>query len=163
MGEAIETKIILPPNKFAGEQRRRLIAIDPGQTTGLAEVLLAHDNSNLWNAMISTFTLRWPQQAAAIANNLDAYDVIVVEDWRLRQADAAAMVGQNLWGPKVLGWIEGNLEATGSLHKLVYQRPSTLAMFPLQTIKKWMNGFTPDTAHERDALRHLIYYLAQGA
>lgn len=134
---------------------RRVIAVDPGETTGWAvgrigggEFQLERYGATPWKEFVLTY--------ARTMFGEDPFEIVVYESWRLRHRNALEMAGsdftavQCIGGLKLCAWMTGALLSTKEpAHKPVADRQ--------------MGGtdYLPGRGgveHHRDAIRHLCHY-----
>jgi hypothetical protein len=134
----------------------KITAIDPGLSIGVATVVLLHQYGNTWDAEFTVDTLQWPDGAGYLRSQvLASADVVIVEDWRLRAGAALSLVGSQLWGPFVEGFVIGDLAASNRPAP-IFQSPAQ-AMHVAQMLGR--TGVVTENEHEKDALKHLLVYL----
>lgn len=157
-------KIKLPETFFPDKEYLLIVAVDPGETIGVAAAnLIRCGNKRLpgkptvWDLQVTTDQLNWLDDVVYLRDHFaENADVLIVEDWRLRKDTAMSMVGQVLYGPQVIGFLNLHLHYANYQDKLVWQQPAQkegLDTF-IQKRIDW-----PRSEHERDALRHLVAYL----
>ena len=135
----------------------KLLAIDPGETTGLAEF----DKGTLVRAwQIPTKTV---EQGAEVLSELirdGNYSEIVVEEyrvfsWRTKQHSWSA-----LHTPQLIGFIRGALALLGL--KPVMQTPQNAKGFVTNDKLKDWDMYIKGQTHARDATRHGCFFLLFG-
>jgi hypothetical protein len=135
----------------------RIIAFDPGEQTGwayadlssegLANVQFGYD---AWKVVAMQFL------QAQLGER--PFDIVVYESWRLRAANAMALVGSDLPSSQCVGAIK--MAAWHSNTFICTSEPSNKPV-----IDSFMGGtdYLPardQVEHYRDALRHLYWYAA---
>lgn len=121
------------------------MAVDPGDTTGVATLdYIPRFVSYSYGDFLDY--LRFFEGHGRIAT-------FVVEQFVTRPGNFARIQ----YAGRVIGAIDYFARKNGA--RVVYQQPSTVkTMIPLKELKS-TPGWSCKTAHEWDALRHLIYYL----
>ncbi len=156
-------KIKLNSNFYPDNQALVISSFDPGKTLGVATALLGREGAQVWEARFHTCTYRFPEDAKALADvELSVSDILIVETWRLFGSHAKQLIGDALPGPQCLGYIVGKLWETGQEKKLVYQTPSNKEHVDIESVRNWLGESWGTSEHERDAIRHLIFYLQKG-
>lgn len=141
------------------------VAIDPGQTTGLAEaVLLREPNPNIYEVKITTHLYEWPGAAAKIKQHLSGAGQVAMENFRLQPLKAASLSWNELPAPRVIGWVEGTLQVQIMMHNLFTYEPSETKMLSNDFLKTRLGDLPPSKPdHQRDALRVLMtHWLKRG-
>jgi hypothetical protein len=153
----------------------RVLSLDPGERVGWARADVHEDGT--WTDLRHGITpLR--DMAIAVADSFgiaaeyfsksdvcggSEYDVVIVEDWRLRPAEAKHFVGSSFPSVQFIGAVRLCCWLSGT--KLVMQGASTK-----KTADKSMAALRPDLyakvttprahddAHDMDAIRHLWFH-----
>ena len=145
-----------------------LAAFDPGESTGMVKCELTCLTGDLWQPAIQVDTILWPEGAADIRDTTLDADIVIVEDFRVRDKEAKSIIGDRLWSAEVTGWIVGTLTALPSSRELVMQAPLCKDFCSPHMVCKRLS-FWPTfdkkgkaiASHEGDALLHLLYYLSK--
>lgn len=139
---------------------KRVLGIDPGDTTGyaFADVIFDQDKWALMNIFTSEAT--YPlgiRDLVACAVNVEKPEVIVIEDYIIRQPH----FGQSPIAIKVIGVLQVNF--CTSTVQVVLQQPVEKARFPNTRLSK--KGIDPKhkSLHEMDALRHIAIWAQKEA
>lgn len=157
----------------------RVLALDPGERVGWARADVAEDGT--WSELRHGIT---PLKDMALAvyraleteppdiegdglpAKLPEYDVLVVEDWRLRAEKAKSFVGSSFPAVQFIGMVR--LCAWRSGCKLVMQGPAlkttadkTLARLWPEMYEKVTQSISHDDGHDLDAIRHLWVWTYQ--
>ena len=133
-----------------------LIAIDPGQTSGVAVLGAMNDT-----AYVDTFAWTWPNEAAkfkelfalAKPGKKAHTTLIMIEDFRLRPAKATALSWNRFPAVKVIGWVE-MLCVTHDLPLPDYLQPAQTKEITNEHLLQHFPSI-PNNRHQRDALRIL--------
>lgn len=132
---------------------RRIIALDPGDTTGFAYGVLTDDGQF---RLELAGEREWLQMCEWLHENLERryLDEVVIESWRLRPGRAPALSGGRLIPVQCIGAIR--LACALNKTPLHVQEPA---------IKQVVDRMMGDTAylpkgsnHAKDATRHLFYH-----
>lgn len=152
----------------------RVLALDPGNRVGWARADVAEDGT--WTDLRHGIT-PLKDMALAVHHSLlahspeelpfePAYDVLVVEDWRLRAEKARSFIGSDFPSVQFIGavrlccWLSGcqlvmqgpNLKTTAD--KTLKRMWPEMAEFVSQSISH-------DDGHDLDAIRHLWVWTYQ--
>lgn len=132
---------------------RRILALDPGETTGWATFE--------GQAMVNSGQIKGPtlfdcyRQIRALIDLTDPHD-LVMENYKIYAWKAKDHSWSELFTPKLIGAIEC----------LMAERDCVVKMQMAQQAKGFCTddrlklfGFWPDGKHARDAVRHAVYYL----
>lgn len=153
-------KVVLNDNRFKDTDYYRILAVDPGKTIGLCKAELHRVKGSTWEMLLTTATLQWPGQVEALEKLLVFSDALIVETWRLRANTAKSLIGSDMVGPQVVGYLVG--WATLNDRQVTWQHPAD-AMELTQFVKSNIpDEQWPRTEHERDAIKHVIAYLLRG-
>lgn len=153
----------------------RVLALDPGERVGWARADVAEDGSwtdlrhgitPLKDMALAVFdaqihpTYDHVLEVAQIDGDLTDYDVLVVEDWRLRAEKARSFIGSSFPAVQFIGMMRMLSWVSGC--KLVMQGPNlkTTADKTLKRLWPEMAEFvgqsiSHDDGHDLDAIRHL--------
>lgn len=150
----------------------RVLALDPGEKVGWARADIAEngDWTNLRHGITPLRDMVLAVHAALTINcehydpPLDpTYDVIVIEDWRLRPDKAHSMIGSSFPSVQFIGAVRLCCWVSGT--KLVTQQPSerNLANKPMKALRPDLyelvtKPISHDDGHDQDALKHLWFY-----
>lgn len=142
-------------------QVQEVLAVDPGERVGWARASITPTGE--WIDMRHGIT-PLKDFAMALAQQAPAYDVVVVEDWRLQPNKAHSFIGssfpsvQFVGMVKLLTWVNPHV-------KLVTQQPSerNLANKPMKALRPDLydlvtKPISHDDGHDQDALKHLFYW-----
>jgi hypothetical protein len=124
----------------------RILAIDPGETTGLAAIDL-----DTFGWPITTWTLGPATHHDRLFKILGGYNAVVCESFDNRGNIAALLVSVEYIGVVKLA---SDLHLT----EAIFQTPSEGKTF-WDDRKLRKLGLWKPTTHERDAVRHLLYFL----
>lgn len=132
---------------------QRLLAIDPGVTTGIA--------AGLWNTVDHSFSLSggfqlpW-EKRFAVRWLVEEADIIVIESFRLYRHKATDQVNSDFPSSQVIGMTELAAYMVDKLDKVVKQPASCIQNVQiLEADSKKLEGLQ----HAQDAYRHLRYYV----
>lgn len=137
----------------------RIVAFDPGKTTGFAEAVVSDDGTI---QEVKTYILEWERRFAVYAllygilKEAPLPDTVVVEAFRLYEHRMKSQVGSDFPSVQVIGIIETYCFEMGILERIVYQPASVLSRV---TIPDAFKEQIQKSAHARDAFRHLRYYV----
>jgi hypothetical protein len=149
-----------------------LHVFDPGVTTGYA--LLEYDHEGI--VVLKTRTFPYEPQAiweyfvnpaGWLSDPRDPKTPVtyLIEEFRLRDDKLEHLQNNVMPASIVRGWIEMMLMATYSAYYIpdrviAYQQPSAMAPFKSTGLMKERLGLSklPVSEHERDALRHGLYF-----
>lgn len=147
---------------------KRVLALDPGDRVGWARADV-HEDGTWENLKHGITPLR--DMAIAVHSSLATtgsrrdpkYDIVVVEDWRLRPGEERNFIGSSFPSVQFIGmvklccWLSGTTYVTQqpsdkkiALKSMANLRPDTHEM--VTTPRKH------DDAHDMDALMHLWFY-----
>jgi len=149
----------LEPNWFVkkvGENLTRVVALDPGETTGVA---VFEGPRKLYEDQLTTKDV--PAAAKRLAEMIDAWGakVVVCEDYRVYAWKIRQHAWSSLHTPRLIGAIELVCHVGGIL--LVKQSAQVAKTFCTdEKLDQW--GVNSDRRHSRDAIRHACYYLLFG-
>lgn len=138
----------------------RIIALDPGVSTGWAygevkdgKLEVTNHGWDHWD----TFALKLHERMS----EKHEWDVMVYETWRLTRRGADNLLGSDLQPSQAIGaykmcaWLSSK---SGHDVQIVGQEPAIK-----DVVDGWMGGTaylpTSEVEHNRDALRHLWYYV----
>jgi len=122
------------------------LAIDPGEKyCGVATKITASTKSS-------------KELLSFLRANINCYDIVVVEEFRLYPWTAKAHVWSNMPVCKLIGKIEYICEENNI--RIIYQ-PASIKKLPF--VKKIIKecGLKFKSQHEKDAYMHLVYYLKE--
>jgi len=142
--------------------RMRLLAIDPGETTGIALFLNIQpvNQFELKPRQVSGVIEPVASLADQIASTLNRYreiDVIILEDYRVYKWRAKQHTWSDLHTPRLIGAIE----YIASKEKIpIIKQPAHVAkQFCTDDKLKHWGMYISGLKHARDAVRHGCYYL----
>lgn len=143
----------------------RIISLDPGGTTGIAIYDdKAFDSEDLWRR----YSLGPKEHHAELWHELlteGPFNAVVYENFLYQRRDVDAGVSLELISREYIGIIKlAHQRHPGETSKLVVQSPSIGKDTPgtfwndkkLRQLGLWVSS-----EHERDATRHLLYYVSQ--
>jgi hypothetical protein len=134
----------------------RILAIDPGHTTGVATGLWDSGlDFKLWNA----FQLPW-EMRFTLAHEIDLADLIVIESFRLYKHKAQDQINSDFPSVQVIGAVEAFAWRLSKLEKIVKQPSSCIQNVKILSEHE---EFTRGLIHAQDAYRHLRYYIVTQA
>ena len=141
----------------------RLIAIDPGQTTGYVDVLYDPANGD-WRvvdakeiAWVNRFTLRPLLADPFIGLPLPSF--VVCEQFTLYAHKAYDQVGSHFPAVRVIGTLEAYLDELGILDRLIFQGASVRERVTvLDKHASMIHG-----PHITDAYQHVRYFIVTNA
>ena len=137
--------------KIWEETERRVVAIDPGDKyIGIAAVGVSRiGTSSPSRSFVENVLIRKPWMNK---------EVWVIEDFVLYPRSAEAFYYKTFPTSEFIGMLEITAKRLGI--PTVRQRASTVKNFVTnERLEEWDLAHIPRNEHERDALRHLIYYL----
>ncbi|MBU1621780.1 MAG: hypothetical protein KJ888_20910 [Gammaproteobacteria bacterium] len=158
-------KLKLNKKFFPAQELVKLVAIDPGKSTGVAVATLLREreagSAVIWDVLLSTTTLYpWPDIAVASAlafDVLDSADAVICEEWRLRQDKATTLIGQQLTGPEV----KGAVQLWCLSHRIpIHLRTASQITGTQNHVKSKVEDW-PVSDHEQDALCHLVMWIEE--
>jgi hypothetical protein len=138
----------------------RVIAVDPGETTGYA-----HGYITGGEMLIATGQAAWTHRQ--LHEHLGWYQphIIVCETFDFRRSPRAQRDRVNLYAKEMIGIIELYVEETSWPVQLHYQTPSQVmqrvAYFNPKRLKE-ENIHKPGKKHADEAARHLLYWFTFG-
>ena len=149
-----------------------LLAIDPGETTGMVLFRYACDSSPLrltgyHPEILDHGDIPTPDLADAalcLSSLLPKYkpDVIVVEDYRVYQQYAKVHIGDPLHTAKLIGVIIGVVSTLSFATSLVLIPASKKGRWPEKRLERWFPAISREIhGHSRDALKIGLAYLEQ--
>lgn len=149
-------------------ERFPIVGLDPGETIGVcrATLTLATDPPQvLWE----TFNLRWPHQAQQLSNLVcQEARTIVLEGFRLfpQIARQGSLTYNALVPIEVIGFVRGIVTQLGNYLPegeltLVEQLSAIKATWSDAVVKDMVRDDYPRGPHQRDAMRHILAYLAR--
>lgn len=153
--------MLIRTNQLIGDGLR-VLAIDPGKTTGVAIATLTPADGMAVALSYQTQVIDWPDSAAWLASLIKEADLVICEDWRLRPNKALQVCGDVLWGDRCAGYVEGT--CVSNWISLCWQQPSEMTHFREYikgTITNMDEGW-PKSEHAQDALVHLFVWLLKG-
>lgn len=137
-------------------QPTHLIAFDPGDTTGVAIVQ--------GGKPISTYTISMQCMINTIATKTSVFytwkktSIWIAEDFLLYPAKAAGQAFSKIPSAQVLGML--SVAAAMANKQLILQRASDVKQFATDDrIRSWGWNVQHMSTHERDAIRHALFYL----
>jgi len=154
-------------NKFQDKDVVILASFDPGESTGAVECTLNRLDSDLWQPTMWVHTIPWPEGAAGIRDIVLDANVVIVEEFRVREKEAKSIIGDRLWSAEATGWIVGLVQTFRAPRELIMQAPWAKDFCPPKVVQARL-GYWPTLdkkgkaieSHEGDALLHLMYFLA---
>lgn len=149
----------------------RIISIDPGETAGWATCTLGEDYVGPGETGLvvrdlvhdSTPMLAfWRGYDKAMKDPERRFQVTIYESWKLTRHGAKVLVGSDMRSSQLIGMIRASYlqakDAGATLDPLIHVPPAAKSV-----VDAWFGGpdYLPvsDVDHNRDALRHLFYYL----
>jgi len=143
---------------------KRIIGIDPGQTTGYVDALFDL-NSGTWQ-VVDAREIAWderfilkPLLAGALCT---AYvqpllpDFVVTEQFTLYAFKAKDQIGSTFPSVRVIGTLEAYMQEFGILRRLCFQPASVRSrVLTLEEHRRWLVG----SVHKHDAYQHLRYFI----
>ncbi len=156
--------IKLAPGAFPHKDNVEIVAFDPGKTVGVCHAILLRQRDNIWDVVFVTKERKYPDDAHTITNtDIDGADIIICEAWRLYADKAKSLIGDDLPGPRALGFIEGYLSHEGRRPPVLQSAECIRGLDPQYTkaVEEYI-GYKIKSNHERDALKHILYYLVTG-
>lgn len=137
-----------------------MVCFDPGKSIGRAMADVAKvGGDNGYTIYVATAVYPWPEVGTAeqIVRDILKAKTVIAEDFRLYSHKANELSWNALPAARSLGFIEGMA--------VLERKPLTLQMAVVgkQVTDAFLesvftHGGLPKTAHERDALRHLVRY-----
>jgi len=132
--------------------RKRILAFDPGESTGVVEVDCGELKSSC------TVGIDELKQRLAMSYWLPtAYDIWVAEDFYLTGTSSLKTQKSLLSPHRVLSWLEFVIAMHDPEMRLVKQSAANAKRLDLVKKFDWKLG----TKHEKDAANHALYYIYQ--
>ena len=137
-------------------------AYDPGETTGFVIVRSGDWPPELVTSSVLTSPLHILDSFAIIKDSgtLTEGLVIIIEDFRLYAGYSRTMINNRFEPVKVIGQIELLANMAGISECLTYQMASCKTGFPNSLLTELGYQLKGVSIHERDALRHALYWTA---
>jgi hypothetical protein len=135
----------------------RILAIDPGETTGTAVLESSKDSVELIS--YADLSLKEFKKELSVAS-LHYLEVerIVIEDYRIFQSKAGQHIGARLTTPELIGWIDCIRTLAGLV--MVRVQPNKKGRWPKARLKnKFPAYFEVDQHHSKDAVIIGLVYL----
>jgi hypothetical protein len=139
---------------------KRIIAIDPGQTTGWASGVI--EDKKLVD--IKHGYDRWKDWALRFHDVMihgEHFNIVVYESWLLRRSSALQLVGSDMQSSQCIGafkmscWLA---QDSGLGVDIVTQHPKDKSEANIRMEVAGIQMPKSDVEHDRDALRHLYLY-----
>jgi hypothetical protein len=136
----------------------RIVSFDPGERTGFCEALVSKDDGI---QIVKTCMIVWSERFTVgrrLQGTMEAPlpDAIVVEAFALYSFRAKQQVGSTFPSAQVIGIIETYAYQLGVLDKVHFQMASMISRVRILPEHATLIG---RTEHERDAYKHLRYYV----
>lgn len=136
----------------------RILAFDPGKTTGFCEAIVDPTNSNI--QIVNSCTLAWERRFFVhelLQGTCEAPlpDVVVVESFHLYAHKAQELIGSIFPSVQIIGTLEAYAFELGIIDRIVYQPASVMSRVELLEYGKLL----APSPHARDAFKHLRYYV----
>ncbi len=136
--------------------RMRVIAVDPGETTGVAQFddLAGVETVDAWHVEGQMDAVEFVRDRMGWG----PLNVLVVEEFRISSGTARKTRGGSNTAIEIIGALRWIAHARGV--PFVLQSPSDVMGFMTNDKLKRIGFYVPNE-HARDAVRHLAYYLVQ--
>lgn len=144
----------------------RLVAIDPGETTGWAVL----DWNEVWPPDLSqSRSGNLPMDIAEIHSWLHvrcqeaggAKVQPIIENFRLFPGSGKPLTGNVFYPVRIIGWVQMTLyldKLTFDLEPLCFQEPSIQQNWPDTTLVKYGMNLKGTSPHQRSATKHLLQW-----
>lgn len=142
-----------------GSSRDRIIAFDPGETTGVACI---QDDQFMWSKQLDTKTIPGAHSVIHQFLKEQAFPaaIIVHEIYRVFKWHVNDHAWASLHTPRLIGGLEATCEILGlPLHG---QTPQVAKNFATDANLRAWDLYHAGTPHARDALRHAIHFALFG-
>jgi hypothetical protein len=155
-----DIQLVLTPEQVAKFPSTRLLGLDPGKTTGWAII-----DIETMPPKLETGRLSWPEDAVHLLDLLVAHKVWVTEDFKIYPHKAAAQIGTRPPSAEVIGYLLGQANTVLVADVVLQMAVHAKEMFPDKgersnvELKDVLRDSYPRNGHERDAVRHLLYYI----
>lgn len=135
-------------------ESKAILSIDPGDTTGWVFCVVKYDGRTMEIECVSQGEVSFPNELEQVMEFQEAADVIIVEDYIIRQPH----IGSRCIAIRVIGAVQYAVAVSTCGPLIVeFQQPSEKNAATDERLS--LMGLKYSSPHVRDALRHVFVYI----